>query len=1178
MAGETILDCARSPLLRGVNLVEASAGTGKTYAIGMLVLRAVTEQAIPIDRILVVTFTKAATEELRTRIRQRLVEARMLLLGGSSTDATINTWVATVVDRKAALDRLRLALAQIDRAAIFTIHSFCRQMLTEQALESGQLFDVELLTDIEQARSQVVEDFWRSRLYRLAPRVCGIVIEKYSTPADLAKSIAAPGMVNARIEPDTSPFAEVAGQFESSCRLLAQWWGQHAGELGGYFFSARDNGQLKKDFAEDLDFWWQALADWLAGKDGGYPGRLDCLTRDGLKAVLNGNKVRKKRQDAFVAEWPLPEQLAVALAEAVGNVVLALRRELAGTLQSELQRRLVERGHMSFDDLIVRLDNALIDKDNGLQHILGERFSAALIDEFQDTDSAQWRIFSRLFGNGDHYLYLIGDPKQAIYRFRGADIHSYFEARNHADHQVTLSQNYRSHPLLVEEINTIFSQREDPFALGGGVLPFSPVSPAKTTGDGALVRNGKVLPVMVYCQLSTNPKSGPAWFSGKAAERFREYVISEVCRLLDRCDPVTLRTAKKGTVGERPLAARDIAVLVRSNRQADEYLQALARAGVPAVVGSKKSVFETGEARELLTLLSALAAPGDMLAVKRAMTISWFALSGNDLLTIWEDESAFDDRFNRILLYHQRWQEKGFLTMMNRLLDDEEVYLNLAGGDLAERRIANVHHLLELVQEAETDGKLGPDQTLVWLQSMIAGKSGEEDRELRLESDEEAVRIVTMHSAKGLQYPVVFCPVLWYRSDREYGADLVSCHEDDGPVVDLGSQEMERRRCQAVQEGLAEDLRLAYVALTRAELCCYTMWADVKRVAGSVASSHDSALGWLLYPEGVGDFDSQYRQLCAHAEGDGVEHRLVSATDDFQVEYHPMRDDVAILAPLSPGTRVLTTDYQLSSYSAMASLSEQEDHGAEVPGEEPAVPGPEILHPGLPAGPGFGNLIHDALESLPFSSLADGSSNEEQLAGLCRRYGLDLDGAAVQPLLATIVNTRLTADGEGFSLAELHGRNYVCEMPFYFQVNRLDTRKINEVLAGEPTVTQLSAKTMQGYLTGFIDLFCMHDTKYYLLDYKTNFLGNSMADYRPERLAVAMASHNYGLQYWIYSLVLHRYLQNMLPGYRYENHFGGVFYLFVRGMSAAIPGSGVFSTLPSADILARLAEAIGGSV
>jgi exodeoxyribonuclease V beta subunit len=562
------------------------------------------------------------------------------------------------------------------------------------------------------------------------------------------------------------------------------------------------------------------------------------------------------------------------------------------------------------------------------------------------------------------------------------------------------------------------------------------------------------------------------------------------------------------------------------------------------------------------------------------MTSSWFGLTGNQLYAIWQDEALLDGWFNRFLLYYQLWQDRGLLAMMNRLLMAEKVTITLADGAMAERRIANIHHLLELIQEAESTEKLGPGQTLVWLRSMIAGNSGTEDRELRLESDEQAVRIVTMHSAKGLQYPVVFCPYLWYRSGRlGQEKQLVSCHDQENNlIVDLGSPDFTERRKKAQEEELAEDLRLLYVALTRAELRCYVMWAQVKNT-GQVAASLDSAPGYLLFPDSSDDFEEQHLLLAGLAKNPGIEHRILQTGEQFPATWSPKAEKAVELSALSPGKRSLHTDYQMSSYSAMASLSEHEDHGAAAPAEVEEEPQGEtvarILYPGLPAGAGFGNLIHDSLEQLSFPSLAAKEDNSREIARLCKRYGISLEAQTVRDLLATIVTTPLIGQS-GFSLAGLAEGRCVKEMPFYFHMSRMETATINTILADEPTVVPLSHKVMQGYLTGFVDLVCEHDGMYYILDYKTNYLGERAGDYSGGNLVQAMAAHNYGLQYWIYTLVLHRHLQNVLPGYSYARHFGGVMYLFIRGMRVDSPGSGVFRALPSAGLLARLDRAVGG--
>jgi exodeoxyribonuclease V beta subunit len=1176
-----VFDSATVALARGVNLVEASAGTGKTYAIAMLVLRAVVELEISIDRILIVTFTKAATDELRSRIRTRLVEARNMFAGGAAgggkVDDTLAAWAATIPagDRQAAFNRLQLALADIDRAGIFTIHGFCQRMLVEQALESGQLFDVELLTDIEHVRTQIADDFWRSRIYGLAPLPCSILTGAFPSPEKLLGSVSLACRENCLVEPPAGSLNEVLTRLELAMDGLVSWWQAHGRQFSERCRAGIDEGLFKKEFGEGFASWCRALDDFFAGKTKVLPENIHRLNRRHLAQELNGQKLRgDAKKQAYLGDWQLPDEMADALLAASSELVLTLRVQLAEKLRAELSHRLELQGTMGFDDLILRLSRALQgERGEALVKVLGTRYAMALIDEFQDTDPAQYHIFSSIFGGSAHYLYLIGDPKQAIYKFRGADIHSYFLAQQSATELLTLDKNYRSHPFLVEEVNRLFGSRQRPFFFAETTLGYRPVAAAKGATDGDLVRAGESLAGMVYCTLSpTDEEKSGRWTSGKAIERFRRFAVAEIGRLLDRTDPVTLQAGE-----ERLLAPHDIAILVRSHRQGEEYRQALVDAGIPAVVSSRESVFHTAECRELLLLLQAIASPGEMVKLKTAMTISWFGLTGNDLYDLWRDEERFGAFHSRFLGYNRQWQEAGFLAMMSRLLVDEEVLVTLAAGRMAERAIANIHQLLELVQEQETAENLGIGEVLQWLQRTIRAERGSDNAELLLESDEEAVRIITMHGAKGLEFPVVFCPFLWYRSNRLAGErNQVSCHDDrHSLVVDLGSAQFGLRREKAVEEEMAEDLRLLYVALTRAGLRCYTMWADVKPYA-NVADSFQSPLGYLLFPDGPQPREEQQAGLQALVRQRGVQ--LVEVAGDDEPPAAMAQPDQRELHPLSPSGRSLYTDWQMSSFSALAMQSEYEQETEQMPRVHPGTTARPLPVAGLPAGAGFGNVIHDLLQLHDFSAIARQEMNSELLGQKCRRYGVTVDPALAAELLKNVVATPLFA-GESdrqFSLAMLDERRCLKEMAFYYRLGRLTTDRINTVLAAEPTVVPLSHKTMRGYLTGFVDLFCEYRGKYYILDYKTNYLGANLADYQGDRLVAAMQSHNYGLQYWIYTLVLHRHLGNLLDEYSYADHFGGVFYLFVRGMTPDIPGSGVYATLPDYRTLAALDQATGG--
>lgn len=1175
MSEPGVFDPVRSPLLKGVNLVEASAGTGKTYTIAMLVLRAVVELEMTVDRLLVVTFTRAAAEELRGRIRSRLVEGREILKKNrgevadtESFDPVLHQWVQTVRDRERALSRLELALLDIDRAAVFTIHGFCQRMLVDYSMESGQLFDMELLADVEAVRKEVVDDFWRKNVYPLDGLCCAVLLDTFAEPGQLLASICGGAAGDVLVEPRASDPAECVHVLVEAHREMARWWKKNSLNLLSQLQPLVEDGGFKKPFTDFFAAWWQEVDEFFTGDTLLSVPDLGYLQREGLLNALNGRKYRGADKKKAVAEaWSLPGKVLDNLQQAMEHLLLSFRVKLARELRDGIVLRLDRLGLLSFNDLIERLAAALTEEKSGLPRLIRRRFTMALIDEFQDTDSSQWAIFSSLFAVGGHYLYLIGDPKQSIYRFRGADIHSYFLAKEKADHYLTLERNFRSHPLLVEEVNRIFSGRDKPFLLERKYIDFLPVKPAveADTTPGGLPAG------LLYCMLPEDPDSADGrWTSGRAGKHFLGYIRAEIVHLLEGDWKILLKNGER-----RKLIPRDIAILVRSNRQAGECLEELAQAGVPAVISSSRSVYESIECRELLTLLEGVAAPGDITLVKKAMALRWFGFSGDELYRLWNDESRFDEWHDRFFRYNELWQNSGFLVMMNRLVMEEKIYITLTAGQGGERTITNIQHLLEIVQELESSEHLQMGQILLRVRRMIDSAGNSEDGELRLETDTEAVRIITMHSAKGLEFPVVFCPWPWYMTSGRGSSQPCVFSRDSGgrPLLDLGSEQFAERREQALYEEMAEELRLLYVTLTRATIRCYVMWADVKGW-GNVRDSFASALGYLLFPQGRCAHEVQVAELEKRC-GRGVRCVAVSLITPA-VKWQPPAYD-GRLSVKEVTAENLYTDWQMSSYSSLTGLSEygqeqQSGTGGTV-GEARTIP-----VPGLPAGPRFGNIVHDILETIPFSVLAKSTDCSGDISAVCRRYGIYPEVEPLYRLLRNCVTTPL-ACGDGkkrFTLASLSEQALLKEMEFYFHMSRVDTAKINSVLAGEPPFIPLGRKKMEGYLTGLMDLVCEFEGRFYIIDYKTNHLGDFLADYSGERLTRAMAAHNYGLQLWIYSVVLHRHLKNIVPSYSYRNHFGGVFYLFVRGMVPETVNSGVFFTLPDSGKIEALDRVLGG--
>ncbi len=1160
-------DPANTELLKGINLIEASAGTGKTYTIAMLALRFVVEQGVSIDRMLIVTFTKAATEELKQRVRARLLQAKAALDGEMIDDSSLLAWLGALdIDPEEIKRRLQLALLDIDQAGIFTIHGFCQRVLSEHALESGQLFDTELTGDIAVIKQAVADDVWRKQLYCRSAFEVSVLTCVYKTPDALAGSVA--GISDhLTVFPDMADIDPQLALFKQQLHDLQPL----AVKNGEIIASVLADGFFKSAYVSAFDVRQQTLLNWLQGKTEQLPDNeaLTLYCSDSLLDALNGQKFRKtKEKTGEQRKLEYLETLKLSCTEfdrvsdGLQQITLIFRRQLLEVMRQEVGKRLQQQNQLSFDDLISRLAAALQgDKGELLTQTLQQRFQVALIDEFQDTDQNQWFIFDSLFAGTEHYLYLIGDPKQAIYKFRGADIYSYFAAQQTAQQQYTLGFNWRSHPHLVDAVNVLFA-RDNTFFQQQPV--FESVKPGLTLEQGQLTLNQQAVAPLALWQLPESETKDGYWTSGVAAGRIQAHIVDEILTLLHSYSGFSLQLPS-GAVAVSP---KDIAILVRTNDQAREYQAALRKVGVPSVLNSAESVFASQEARDLYRVLYAVVHPADLNAVKQAMILNWFALDGPQFYRLIHDEQALEQCLSRFQDYHLLWQAKGLMAMMQNLLAQEQVKVHLARTDNAERQLTNLHHLIELVQQAIVDEHLAMNKALDWLQTAIhqaeQGRMAVDEQQLRLESDEQAVKIVTMHRSKGLEYNIVFCPYLWHRSARlNTETELIQCHEQGQMIADLGSKAFERRRQQARDEELAEDLRVFYVAVTRAKFRCYLAWADVR----SKDKANDSAMSWLLELGGL-DFAQQQARLNSYAEQNNraIEYRLLTQA---YVEIEPYRAEQQVVEfQLLTRRRSLHSLWQMSSYTALSALSQHDapelpEDKADEKLQDIAILSPED---DLPKGAQTGNVVHELLELNDFAELFDGKDISSQRHALCQRYGLILDNPELlDRLLKNVVNTPLTEDKE-FCLKNLTSAQCLKEMPFYLYMPMMNTLAVNKILADSDTFQPLSSKQMQGYLTGFIDLVCEYHGKYYVIDYKTN----SLTDYTEKSLITAMRAHNYGLQYWIYTVVLHQYLQQRLPNYDYQQHFGGVCYLFVRGMQADKKLSGIYQTRPEFDKVSAL--------
>ncbi len=1197
--------------LHGSRLIEASAGTGKTFTISALYLRlilchgaeaAFREPLLP-PQILVVTFTDAATRELRDRIRARLVQAAAVFRGDCKADPLLGELRADFPEARWADCALRLELAAqwMDEAAVSTIHGWCQRMLREHAFDSGSLFSQTLETDHSELLTEVVRDYWRQHCYPLQGAALEWVAANWGMPSTLEKQISPLlGGGEATVDEPTLESLLMTSLEAKSEELekLQRPWRQWLVELRDFLDQAYDAGKfngnkLKPEIyiprLERLQSWCADARISLSFKDSnGKAGYFKRFTVDGVQDAC------KK-----AVEIPITGEVLAALQDmetlegrlsGLPDPAEAALRHAAGWVRQRFDREKRQRAEMGFDDMLTRLD-ATLQGENGprLAEVIRHQFPVALIDEFQDTDPLQYRIFDTLYqveaNRGDCGLFMIGDPKQAIYSFRGADIHTYLRARRatHGRHY-NLEKNFRSSLSMVDAVNALF-QRAEERAGGEGAflfradLPFIPVGAEGR--EEIWTVDGQAQPALATWQLATDgPVAKETYF-----DALGEGAASEIVRLLNLGQQGLAGFSKDGTLV--PLRPSDIAVLVRDFKEAQTIRGELAARGVRSVyLSDKDSVFAAQEARDLLLWLRACAEPDQDRPLRAALASATLGLELAELERFNLDERIWERRVMQFRDYRQRWQRQGVLPMLRQLLQDFELPQRLMGREDGERVLTNLLHLAELLQQAaaELDGELA---LIRHLGELLAGEGQvAEEQVLRLESDEALVRVVTIHKSKGLEYPLVFLPFICAFRPVD-GKKPLQVH--DGERRRLVLKADDDTLAKAERERLGEDLRLLYVALTRARHACWLGVADIKIGSANKSRLHDSALGYLL---GGGDVLEQSSDLSQWLVpfADLPRSILLPAPEATELRYRPEEDGQLEPRWRTPERRA-AEHWWIASYSALrldeGSLSTPSRHDDAAP-DSPSMQNstddevPELAQAQMPAsaqglhrfprGPNPGTFLHGLLEMAAeegFARLAAAPAElREALARRCKRRGLESWIDPLHQWLQSLLSQPLSlAEGQSVRLAELV--RYQAELEFWFEASGVNVRRLDELVRRFelPGIARqsLQADTLNGMFKGFIDLVFEHDGRYYVADYKSNWLGADDTAYTRNAMTAAMASHRYDLQYVLYVLALHRQLRLRLPDYDYDRHLGGALYLFLRA-----PGPGAYLARPPRELIEQL--------
>ncbi|OIP92705.1 MAG: exodeoxyribonuclease V subunit beta [Syntrophaceae bacterium CG2_30_49_12] len=1258
-------DLPGSPL-RGTNLIEASAGTGKTYSIAGLFVRLILEKEIPVREILVVTYTVAATEELRDRVRKKLRETAEAFLQGESADQFLHALLQKYpgeTDRRLAGERLRAAIHDFDEAAIFTIHGFCQRVLLENAFESGSLFDTELVSEQEKLKEEIVEDFWRTRFYQAPPELVAYALSQGYSPrfflALLGKATANPWV---KIIPDVAPpspdlLREAINVFRVAWEELKKIWPKAREEVREKLLGPALNAT---SYGKRTDSLLEAMDNSLASQATPFPlfEGFEKLTSEKIAASTKKN--HSPPGHTLFHTCQSVKEKADLLKTLMDQRLLFLKTELVRTVRRELPARKVKKNIMFFDDLLFRLQNALEGKGGEeLAKAVRAKYRAALIDEFQDTDPVQFTIFHAIFASEERILFFIGDPKQAIYSFRGADVFAYMKAASHTDGRYTLGENWRSDPALIKAINTVFSGTDTPFIYDE--IPFSPARPAKDDGCEDLTIDGqREAPLQLWFLSSRVLKEGvgeggsPASpgkliSKSRARELIARSVAGEISRLL------SLSGRRQALIGQKPLREKDIAVLVRTNREARLVKENLSALKIPSVFYSTDSIFAAHEARELGQILIGIAAPHREELVRAALAADMIGVSGEELDRLVNDENAWGEwlarpalnEYERFRNYHELWQRYGFIVMFRSFMANEGVRTRLLCLPDGERRLTNVLHLAEILHRESMEQKLGMAGLIKWL-----GEQGDpetlvsDEHQLRLESDEDAVRIVTIHKSKGLEYPVVFCPFAWGGS-KVSGPDFFFHDRADLPAAqgraqagewqltcDLGSSNSERHRMLAQRELLAENMRLLYVALTRAKNRCYLVWGrineagtsapaylfhrDQEKAAEDVIAATEERFKTLADE----DLYRELESLTDKAEGT---IRLEAMPLETGKSYSPPRQDEGETLRRREFSGKIDRSFRIASFSSLshpfeaglisgwprsAELPDHDAHYPPVTGWPDLYPeeGAAFLHEGVPdeatpdesagifafpKGARAGTLLHDILEHLDFTEKNE-TLTRNMVGNKLQEYGFEARWEdAVVGMIQKVISLPLDPDypggaGGSFTLSAIPQEERLQELEFYFPLKYISPETLRGIFAacgrtapsraeeGQGDICplwheRLHFNPVHGFMKGFIDMVFRFEGRFYLVDWKSNFLGNHVTDYNQSAISETMAGSFYFLQYHIYTVALHQYLSTRLPGYRYDTHFGGVYYCFLRGMDPIWgPEYGVYRDRPSADLITAL--------
>jgi|GEM_PF-4707872 len=1150
----------------GLHLIEASAGTGKTFTITNLYLRALLLKKIAVKNILVVTFTKAATADLKIKIYERLLEFKAYFETADDKKPTEEKYefFKLLIEDKNKDDleniknRLNLALMSMNEMAVSTIHGFCQRVLKQHSFLSDSVKEMEVVPDKDKIIKSFITDWWRIN-----------VISCSSDDYNLFKAFGWSEIKSKNPFADdfTDKINRVMGQ---NLTILPTITDQEFLESKQKYCD--DTKKLQKKLQKEWDT--DKVKDKLSATTfiKGKPPTdfLSCIADIDDFLNLDTNNYPIKAFDALGSDSILKKNIRKnkELTDVYMIDIFKIIQKLSNytnDFQAKLQAYYLKNAcdyviakneefkkqHMiyGYDDILQQLNNALKDKQSGTElakNIMAD-YPIAFIDEFQDTDNIQYNIFKNIYFENptETSLYLIGDPKQAIYQFRGADVFTYMQAKKDIKKQqgqfFTLATNYRSTDTMIKSVNSIFNQNktETPFLFEE--IPFEKVKAPQKDFEYLTYKSEPLKSLHFITQNNGGTEK-------VASKKINQAISSHIKSLLND---------DNYKIGDEKVKASDIAILVNSGNQATELVNILRENKIYCIVDEKKNnVFDKVQADHMLFLMVAV---NNYDNIKNVNNLIACGLFGWSLQTIKDTIDKPDEMIKQLKELKIIWQKYGFLTMFFKALTILKLSESLAQQKGFDRKYHSLLQIAQLIDDTSKPYKIGSgalappivalknhtsqggakaplprseitynlDKQIRAYQQMMAEKP--QSGYAKLATDKDLIQIFTVHHAKGLQYKIVFLPCLWLMEYRNKKANApIIYHQDDNKrddnkiVYDFTPSDKNQEKYKKEQQ--AEEIRKLYVAITRAETACFVYWHYLKTAKENPLQqiiSHDD------------DFMENIK---------GIQIDEITKYENIKPPTSPKKiNNNKLTLPLTKITQKLQ-NFQRKSYTSLSPEYNYEKHKKENESLDNKKTD-EILQ--FKKGADTGDMMHKILEWQVF--------NQDIKKIIENNQSFDLSHNNKKTIIKwvqEIGNTKLTPDN--LVLNQLKSSDVVSEMEFNFAIDEIDINRLNQYfdrIYNKKLANPITKNNFCGLITGSIDLIFLWNGKYYLADYKTNFIGDEIHDYNKDKMQEQIIHHRYDLQYTIYSIALHRYLKNiMLDAYDYNRHFGGVFYLFVRAM------------------------------